>query len=134
MTTLNENITILGNSPIVNSKASETYVSVTFRYGDMVWEGYVPIEYRRTGTAIDFDDKETLYSHLNFVYDAMKPENSPLGKRSKKNSGLLNHAPIPQKHSLINWQKVDGNVVPARCHAIRTLSEEFKTSKSLDTP
>lgn len=74
MTTLNENITILGNSPIVNSKASETYVSVTFRYGDIVWEGYVPIEYRRTGTAIDFDDKETLYSHLNFVYDAMKPE------------------------------------------------------------
>lgn len=74
MNTLNENITILGNKPIVNSKASETYVSVIFKYEEKTWEGYVPIEYRRTGTSIDFDDKESLFAHLNFVYDAMNPE------------------------------------------------------------
>ena len=44
---LNRNITILLDYPIVNSKASEVYVSVRFTYADYVWEGYVPIEYRR---------------------------------------------------------------------------------------
>ena len=57
---LNRNITILGNAPIINTKASEVYVSVRFTYDDHVWEGYVPIEYRRTGVSIDFEDKETL--------------------------------------------------------------------------
>jgi len=61
---LNRNITILLDYPIVNSKASEVYVSVRFTYADYVWEGYVPIEYRRTGTSIDFDDKEKLYRKL----------------------------------------------------------------------
>ena len=74
MIALNENISIVKNEPIINSKASETYVSVIFQYDDTVWEGYVPIEYRRTGTNIDFDDKEALYNYLNYVYEAMRPE------------------------------------------------------------
>lgn len=52
---LNPNIAFLLDRPIVNSKASEVYVSVRFTYEDYTWEGYVPIEYRRTGTSIDFD-------------------------------------------------------------------------------
>lgn len=74
-TVLNSNIKILSNSPISNSKASETYVSVAFTYGNKIWEGFIPIEYRRTGVFIDFDDKETLYSYLNSVYEEMNPIN-----------------------------------------------------------
>lgn len=70
---LNQGITLLQNSAIVNSKASETYVSVRFTYDVQTWEGYVPIEYRRTGTDISFDDKDTLYEYLNKVYEDMNP-------------------------------------------------------------
>ncbi len=71
---LNESIKILNDKPILNTKASETYISVEFIYEDEKWEGYVPIEYRRTGVSIDFNDKEALYSYLNSVYDQMVPE------------------------------------------------------------
>lgn len=70
---LNNNIKLIGSNPIVNSKASETYVSVTFTYSSKVWKGYVPIEYRRTGVSIDYDDKEKLYQYLNTVYEDMNP-------------------------------------------------------------
>lgn len=73
MTALNKNIKLQDDNPIINSKASETYVSVVFTYSTEKWEGYVPIEYRRTGTAIEFEDKEALYSHLNSIYDNMNP-------------------------------------------------------------
>lgn len=81
---LNENIKILDNSPIINSKASEVYVSVVFTYGDVQWEGYVPIEYRRTGLSIEFEDKEKLYPYLNFVYVQMKPEKVKVWKEKQK--------------------------------------------------
>lgn len=71
---LNRNITILSVEPIVNSKASETYISVRFTYEDYVWEGYVPIEYRRTGTFIDFDNKDELNLFLNSTYVKMKSD------------------------------------------------------------
>lgn len=71
---LNRNITILFDEPIVNSKASETYISVRFTYEDYVWEGYVPIEYRRTGTFIDFDNKDELNLFLNSTYVKMKSD------------------------------------------------------------
>lgn len=76
MNTLHPNIRILCEEPIVNTKASEVYVSVRFTYGGTVWEGYVPIVYRRTGTDIDFDDKESLFAHLNTVYEQMDPSNA----------------------------------------------------------
>ena len=72
-TQLNSNIKFVGTNPIINSKASETYVSVIFTYNSKTWKGYVPIEYRRTGVSIDFDDKDKLYQHLNQVYDDMNP-------------------------------------------------------------
>lgn len=71
---LSEHIAILGDTPIINSKASEVYVSVIFDYGTSKWSGYVPIEYRRTGTSIDFENKSKLYLHLNSVYVQMKPD------------------------------------------------------------
>lgn len=72
---LNENIKILSNTPIVNSKASEVYVSVSFHFdNNSDWEGYVPLEYRRTGTSIDFNDEAALVTHLNSIYEQMKPE------------------------------------------------------------
>ena len=70
---LSKNITLLSDAPIVNSKASETYVSVRFAYESTVWEGYVPIEYRRTGVSIDFDDKDALSEYLTSIYDQMLP-------------------------------------------------------------
>lgn len=73
-TQLNNNIKLIGSNPIINSKASETYVSVMFTYGTSVWRGYVPIEYRRTGTSIDYDNKEKLYQYLNTIYEDMNPE------------------------------------------------------------
>lgn len=71
---LNENIAVLSDVPMVNSKASEKYASVRFDYGTSVWEGFVPIEYRHTGVSIDFGDKDALNEHLNRVYEQMRPE------------------------------------------------------------
>lgn len=83
-TKLNENIKLVGTNPIVNSKASETYVSVVFTYGSQEWKGYVPIEYRRTGTSIDFDDKEALYQHLNAIYEDMHPSKLSAWKKEQE--------------------------------------------------
>lgn len=60
-----------------NTKATERYVRVKFTYKDTqtIWDGYVPIEYRRTGTNIDFNDKDALHTHLNYIYIAMDPKN-----------------------------------------------------------
>lgn len=81
--TLNHNITLLSNAPIINTKASEAYVSVKFDYGSSIWAGYVPIEYRRTGTFVDFNDKKSLYLYLNSVYVQMKPEHLLLWKQQQ---------------------------------------------------
>ena len=80
---LNQNIRILLDRPIINTKATETYVSVRFTYEDYVWEGYVPIEYRRTGVSIDFDDKEKLYPFLNYIYVQMKSDKLTIWKQKQ---------------------------------------------------
>lgn len=73
---VNDYITITSDSPIINSKASEIYVSVVFEYESGKWEGFVPIEYRRTGTSIDFENKEELFSYLEYIYNQMDPVNA----------------------------------------------------------
>ncbi len=83
-TSLNSNITFIGNNPIINSKASETYVSVRFTYSNSSWEGYVPIEYRRTGTSIDFNNKDLLNNYLNSVYNDMNPDKLDAWKREQE--------------------------------------------------
>lgn len=49
-----------------HAKASERYVSVVFEYDDdAVWEGWIPIEYRRTGT--NLSTKDEIEAHLEAV-------------------------------------------------------------------
>ncbi|MDE7246658.1 MAG: restriction endonuclease, partial [Lachnospiraceae bacterium] len=63
---LNSNITLFWERP-VNTKASERYVHVRFSYPDVnqEWDGWSPVEYRRTGVNISADDTEALENHLN---------------------------------------------------------------------
>ncbi len=72
MDELNPNIQILERE-IHHNKASEVYVRVSFYYPEngSTWDGYVPIEYRRTGVFIDTEPG--LIEHLNYVYDQMRP-------------------------------------------------------------
>lgn len=55
-----------------HSKASETYVDVTFRYDDgTVWVGSIPIEFRRTG--IELTDPLDIEKYLEEVYAYCDP-------------------------------------------------------------
>lgn len=69
--TLNENITIVEADRKYHSKASEEYLHVRFTYESDVWDGWVPVEYRRTGVSLKTQDE--LIEHLNAVYEQMKP-------------------------------------------------------------
>ncbi len=46
---LNKNITIVEEGRKKHSKASEAYIHVKFDYSGESWDGWVPVEYRRTG-------------------------------------------------------------------------------------
>lgn len=70
---LNPNIEIVDPKRIMHSKASEEYIHVRFTYGNKVWDGWVPVEYRRTGVSLKTD--EEVIVHLNAVYEQMRPEN-----------------------------------------------------------
>lgn len=59
----------------VNTKASESYIDVTFKYNDTQWDGWVPVEYRRTGVNISDGETDELYRYLNSIYDQMNPKN-----------------------------------------------------------
>lgn len=71
---LNNNITLFAERP-VNTKASERYVHVKFEYPDVKkeWDGWVPIEYRRTGVNIAAEDTGGLEKYLNDIYEQMHP-------------------------------------------------------------
>ena len=58
-----------------NTKASEEYVHVVFSYPDVgyIWDGWVPVEYRRTGVSIPVSDTAALEEHLNSIYIQMHP-------------------------------------------------------------
>ncbi len=71
MTALNENIKIISTTRKTHSKASEEYIHVNFTYSNSVWDGWVPVEYRRTGLSISTHDE--LIEHLNSVYILMDP-------------------------------------------------------------
>ena len=73
---LNPNIYLFTEPRRKHLKASEEYVHVRFTYGDNdVWDGWVPVEYRRTGISIKEGDNEKLYAYLNKVYEQMNPVN-----------------------------------------------------------
>ena len=59
----------------LNTKASESYVPVLFTYPGKKWEGWVPVEYRRTGVNIPEGDQDQLVDHLNNVYNQLNPSN-----------------------------------------------------------
>jgi len=71
---LNPNIHIVENERKTHSKASEEYIHVQFNYPNqkIIWDGWVPIEYRRTGVTIK--SEEELVVHLNDVYSQMDPD------------------------------------------------------------
>ena len=75
MTQLNANIKIVESQRKKHSKASEEYIHVKFTYPGKVWDGWVPVEYRRTGVSIKPEETEKLYDHLNTVYEQMNPKN-----------------------------------------------------------
>lgn len=77
MSDLNENIKIVEEERKSHSKALEEYVHVNFNYSVELWDGWVPVEYRRTGVSIKPEELERLRVYLNEVYEEMQPENRP---------------------------------------------------------
>lgn len=75
MEELNKNIHIVEKERKKHSKASEEYIHVQFDYAVDTWDGWVPVEYRRTGVSIKPDETARLLTYLNKIYDQMKPEN-----------------------------------------------------------
>lgn len=71
---LNKNIKLFPGRTL-NTKASEQYVHVVFFYPDVQekWDGWVPVEYRRTGVNIPVEDTATLEKYLNSIYEQMHP-------------------------------------------------------------
>ena len=74
---LNKNIILPeGYKRIKHSKASEEYLLVRFLYdNDQTWEGWIPVEYRRTGISIAEDNIEEINNYLELVYQNMNPGN-----------------------------------------------------------
>lgn len=63
-----------------HSKASEEYVHVIFTYpmsqkDNLIWDGWVPVKYRRTGISIEENENEKLDEYLNIIYDQINPAN-----------------------------------------------------------
>ncbi len=74
---LNPNIKIYSEERFANTKASEEYIHVVFDYPDVQesWDGWVPVEYRRTGVSISREDTDELYRYMNEIYIQMHPKN-----------------------------------------------------------
>lgn len=70
---LNDNIRI-HEREYVNTKASEVYLHLEFVFPDVnqTWNGWIPIQYRRTG--VDFKrESPELIDYLNSVYENLHP-------------------------------------------------------------
>lgn len=64
------------NNQIVHSKANERYVSVKMEYGeDGNFEGWIPIEYRRTG--LNLNSREEIERYLISIYPYLNPKLYP---------------------------------------------------------
>lgn len=83
---LNKNIELFSGR-FLNTKASEQYVHVIFNYPDVQkkWDGWVPVEYRRTGVNIHEEDHGALAEYLNSIYEQMHPQKYEIwkGKQDK---------------------------------------------------
>lgn len=66
-----ENKIIINNQELrTHSKASEKYVDVTFIFSDFKWNGWIPVEYRRTGVNLKTDEEITEY--IKVIYSIME--------------------------------------------------------------
>lgn len=77
-TDLNPNIILPnGYNRIEHSKASEEYIVVEFKYQEIIWKGWIPLEYRRTGVSIPYNktNQSDVNAYLNLVYENMNPVN-----------------------------------------------------------
>ena len=77
-TDLNLNIILPnGYNRIKHLKASEEYIVVEFKYQDITWKGWIPLEYRRTGVSIPYSktNQSDVNAYLNLVYENMNPDN-----------------------------------------------------------
>lgn len=73
---LNDKITIVETERKKHSKASEEYIHVFFDYKPKPdWDGWVPVEYRRTGVSIKPEETDKLAMYLNKVYEQIHPDN-----------------------------------------------------------
>lgn len=74
---LNSNIMLYNEPRYANTKASEEYIHVKFNYPDVqkIWDGWIPVEYRRTGVSIPISARKELEEHLNQIYAEMHPSN-----------------------------------------------------------
>ena len=72
---LNRNIQIVEEKAIEHKKASESYIHVIFHYPSKDWDGFIPVEYCRTGISVNVEKKEELEEYLNNLYLKMNPEN-----------------------------------------------------------
>lgn len=79
---LNPNIKLVEAKRKYHSKASEEYLHVQFTYPEKIWDGWVPVEYRRTGVSLKGQDEE--YNYLNKVYEEMKPEKFQVWKKEQE--------------------------------------------------
>lgn len=81
MEELNENITIIERERKKHTKASEEYIHVLFKYDNGSWEGWIPLEYRRTGISIKPEDE---IDYLNQIYPQLNPSNYPTWLNKQK--------------------------------------------------
>ncbi len=96
---LNRNIQIVEEKAIEHKKASESYIHVIFHYPSKDWDGFIPVEYRRTGISVNVEKKEELEEYLNNLYLKMNPENYEKWKseqlewwRNEKSSAAVTRA------------------------------------------
>ena len=69
----------------LHRKASEEYISVVFRYDNgEVWEGWVPVEYRRTGLSVSRDPNSE-HVYLEQVYEEMDSVHREAWLRDQEN-------------------------------------------------
>ncbi len=77
---LNKNIIILGKK--MHNKASETYVDIECNYDNYIWNGWIPIEYRRTGLFLSKD--KDIAEYFNSIYENLNPKNYNMWKKEQE--------------------------------------------------
>lgn len=140
MEKLNPNIRIVEEERKRHTKASEEYVHVSFDYQIKIWDGWVPVEYRRTGVSIKEEQPDKLITYLNKVYEQMKPDkyNDWLEKQEEfwndEKKGAIVTKPFFDSLSKGGWQCVECTLPKNRNWARRIQDlKEFGYTLATDT-